>query len=82
MRAKVYNQRQTNHHKLQATIMKTCKVTYQVSCVIQCPDDMPPIDASIFAEDLIIRPNFNSKIQGVKLVEENKVITSASIVLV
>ena len=78
MRAKVYNQRQTNHHKLQATIMKKCKMTFQVSCIVECPDKMPLIDATYVAQDLLIRPNFNSIVEGVRLVEQNEVITNAS----
>lgn len=78
MRAKVYNQRQTNHHKLQATIMKKCKMTFQVSCIVEYPDEMPLFDARCIAQDLLIRPNFASVVEGVKLVEPNKVITTVS----
>lgn len=61
--------------------MKTCKITYQVSCVVEYPDEMSLFDARCIAQDLLIRPNFASVVEGVKLVEPNKVITTASLQL-
>lgn len=58
--------------------MKRCKMTFQVSCIVECPDKMPLIDATYVAQDLLIRPNFASVVEGVRLVEQNKVITNAS----
>jgi hypothetical protein len=45
---------------------------------VECPDNMSLFDARCIAQDLLIRPNFASVVEGVKLVEPNKIITTVS----
>ena len=61
---------------------KICEVKYNISMYIVMDDNIVPTDGAVTAESLIIRPNYASIVEGVRLANIDPVVTGVSVQVV
>lgn len=61
---------------------KICEVKYNISMYVIMDDDIVPTDGAVTAESLIIRPNYASVVEGVRLANIDPVVTGVSVQVV
>lgn len=64
------------------TNQKICEVKYNISMYVVMDDDVVPTDGAVTAESLIIRPNYASVVEGVRLANIDPVVTGVSVQVV
>lgn len=58
---------------------KIYEVKYNISMYVIMDNNVVPTDGAVTAESLIIRPNYASVIEGVRLANINPVVTGVSV---
>lgn len=58
---------------------KICEVKYNITTYVIMDNNVVPTDGAVTAESLIIRPNYASVIEGVRLANIDPVITGVSV---
>ena len=58
---------------------KICEVKYNITMYVIMDNNVVPTDGAVTAESLIIRPNYASVIEGVRLANIDPVITGVSV---
>lgn len=61
------------------TNQKICEVKYNITMYIIIDNNVVPTDGAVTAESLIIRPNYASVIEGVRLANIDPVVTGVSV---
>jgi len=61
---------------------KICEVKYNISIYVIMDDNIVPTDGAVTAESLIIRPNYASVVEGVRLANIDPVVTGVSVQVV
>lgn len=58
---------------------KICEVKYNITMYVIMDNNVVPTDGAVTAESLIIRPNYASIIEGVRLANIDPVVTGVSV---
>lgn len=58
---------------------KICEVKYNITMYVIMDNNVVPTDGAVTAESLIIRPNYTSVIEGVRLANIDPVVTGVSV---
>lgn len=58
---------------------KICEVKYNITMYVIMDNNVVPTDGAVTAESLIIRPNYASVIEGVRLANIDPVVTGVSV---
>lgn len=58
---------------------KICEVKYNITMYVIMDNNVVPTDGAVTAENLIIRPNYASVIEGVRLANIDPVVTGVSV---
>ena len=58
---------------------KICEVKYNITTYVIMDNNVVPTDGAVTAESLIIRPNYASVIEGVRLANIDPVVTGVSV---